>query len=267
MADLILTAVIFLVAMLYSSVGHGGASGYLAVMGLAGVGAAVMRPAALVLNVLVSGLTAWRFHRAGHFRWATFWPFAAASVPMALLGGYRKLPGDWYQLVLGAVLFYSAVRMIVATSVGAAEPTARVPTGPALAVGGGIGLLSGLTGVGGGIFLSPLLLFLRWAELRQTAATSAAFILVNSLSGLTGLFLKGSVHLPAAMWGWIGAAAIGGIVGSRLGSGRLRTATIKRLLAAVLLMAGAKMLLDAGQAVLGAGPGPASSSPTLRPGG
>jgi len=246
-SEVILTGVIFLVAMLYSSVGHGGASGYLAVMGLAGVSAAVMRPAALVLNVLVSGLTAWRFHRAGHFRWATIWPFAAASVPMAAIGGYWKLPGVWYQTVLGAVLLYSAARMVLTTHVGTPEPTARVPTGPAMAVGGGIGLLSGLTGVGGGIFLSPLLLFLRWAELRQTAATSAAFILVNSLSGLAGLFLKGDVHLPAAMWGWIASAGIGGMVGSRLGSGRLRIVTIKRLLAAVLLMAGGKMLLDAGR--------------------
>jgi len=242
--DAILTGVIFFVALLYSSVGHGGASGYLAALGIAGIAPAVMRPAALVLNVLVSGMAAFRFARAGHLHWATFWPFAMASVPFAFYGGRLSLPGAWYKAVLGVVLVFSAIRMLMKTGVGAERPTRSVPPVPAMATGGAIGLLSGLTGVGGGIFLSPLLLFLKWTEMRQTAATSAAFILVNSIAGLAGRFSDGG-GLSWPVLPWIIAAGVGGAIGSTLGSRRLQTATIKRLLAAVLLLGGVMLIRDA----------------------
>jgi len=239
-----LTAVIFCVALLYSSVGHGGASGYLAALGVAGVAPAVMRPTALMLNVLVTGMSTFRFARAGHLRWATFWPFAITSVPFAFLGGRMSLPGVWYKALLGAVLVCSAIRMLMKTAIGAPEATQRVPVAPAMACGGALGMLSGLTGVGGGIFLSPLLLFLRWTEMRQTAATSAAFILVNSLSGLAGRFAEGG-GLSWPVLPWIVAAGIGGAIGSRLGSRKLATATIRKLLAGVLLLGGLMLIRDA----------------------
>lgn len=242
--DVILTGVIFLVALLYSSVGHGGASGYLAALGIAGIAPAVMRPAALVLNILVAGMATIRFARAGHLRWATFWPFAIASIPFAFFGGRLSLPGAWYKAVLGAVLVFSAVRMLMKTAIGAEAPTRSIPVAPAMATGGAIGLLSGLTGVGGGIFLSPLLLFLKWTEMRQTAATSAAFILVNSIAGLAGRFSDGG-GLAWPVLPWIIAAGIGGAIGSTLGSRRLQTTTIKRLLAAVLLLGGIMLIRDA----------------------
>lgn len=242
--DFILTAVIFLVALLYSSVGHGGASGYLAALGIAGIAPAVMRPAALVLNVLVAGMATVRFARAGHLRWAAFWPFALTSVPFAFVGGRDSLSANWYRAILGGVLVLSALRMLMKTPVGAETPTSKVPMIPALGTGGALGYLSGLTGVGGGIFLSPLLLFMKWSEMRQTAATSAAFILVNSLAGLAGRFSREG-GLPMPILPWIIAAGIGGAIGSTLGSRRLQTTTIKRLLAAVLLLGGVMLIREA----------------------
>lgn len=242
--NIVLTCVIFLVALLYSSVGHGGASGYLAALGMAGESPALMRPAALILNVLVAGMATVRFARAGYLRWATFWPFAITSVPFAFYGGRLSLPGVWYKAVLGVVLVLSALRMLMKTGIGAPKTTDRVPVIPAMGCGGALGLLSGLTGVGGGIFLSPLLLFLKWTEMRQTAATSAAFILVNSLAGLAGRFSdEGTVAWPVLPW--IIAAGIGGAIGSRLGSRRLATDTIKKLLAGVLLLGGSMLIRDA----------------------
>lgn len=242
--DAILTSVIFFVALLYSSVGHGGASGYLAALGIAGVAPAVMRPAALVLNVLVAGMATVRFARAGHLRWATFWPFALTSIPFAFFGGRENLSADWYRAILGIVLVFSAIRMLMKTPVGSDTPKGSVPLVPALASGGALGYLSGLTGVGGGIFLSPLLLFMKWSEMRQTAATSAAFILVNSLAGIAGRFSREG-GLPMPILPWIIAAGIGGAIGSTLGSRKLRTATIKRLLAAVLLLGGVTLIREA----------------------
>jgi len=233
------------VALLYASVGHGGASGYLAVMALAGIAPAAMKPSALVLNLVVAGIGSVQFARAGHFRWRTFWPFALTSIPLAFLGGALKLPVGPYKLLVGAVLVLSAVRLLFTATRAAAPddaPEKDPPLAAALPLGAVIGLVSGLTGVGGGIFLSPILLLKRWASPRRTAAVSAVFIVVNSLSGLLG-HVASLAAIPDSVLLWAPAVALGGIVGSRLGSRRLPDAAIRRLLAVVLLLAGAKLIL------------------------
>lgn len=260
---LLLSLLILLAAALYSSVGHGGASGYLAAMALFGLAPAVMRPTALCLNLLVSSLGALRFWRAGHFRWRTFWPFAATSIPAAYAGGAITLPTTIYKQLVGAALIFAAARLFLHARklTGADDATARGvgPTGrtkpaadgdaggrdapllPAMLLGVVIGLLSGLTGVGGGIFLSPLLLLAGWAGARQTAAVSAAFIFVNSAAGLLGS-AAGGKSVSAALPYFALAALAGGIVGTEFGSRRLPPLWVRRLLAAVLVVAGLKLI-------------------------
>lgn len=228
-------------AVLYSSVGHGGASAYLAVMALAGLAPPVMRPSALVLNLVVAAISAIGFARAGWFRWSLFWPFAVTSIPFAFLGGSITLPEAAYKRVLGLVLLFAAYRLWRVFGSGVKEPHPP-PLAAALLWGAAIGMLSGLTGVGGGIFLSPLLLLAHWAEPKPTAATSAAFIWVNSLAGLLGK-PSSLASLPSGIVLWAAAAAVGGIVGAGLGSRRLPSLVLRRLLALVLVVAGGKLLL------------------------
>jgi uncharacterized protein len=183
---LVLSAMFFVAAILYSSVGHAGASGYLAAMAIVGMAPASMKPTALVLNILVASLTTFRFYRAGCFSWPTLWPFVVGSIPMSFVGGAMHLPSHVYKAVVGAILLVSAVRLVWTAHRETVTPPKAPPVIPAVLWGGAIGLLSGLTGTGGGIFLSPLLLFMGWAETRRTAGVSAAFILVNSIAGLAG---------------------------------------------------------------------------------
>jgi uncharacterized protein len=235
-----LTLGIFAIALLYSSVGHAGASGYIAVMSLLSVAPVDIKPTALTLNILVASIGAWQFWRAGHFSRRLFWPFAALSVPLAFLGGYIDLPADLFKVVVGVILLLSAVRFLIL------PPAEREPAAPprvvAILSGGGIGLIAGLTGTGGGIFLTPLLLFLHWAKATTAAAVSAQFILVNSVAGLLGNF-SSTRQFPPFAFALLIAAAVGGAVGSYFGSRRFHPAAIKRLLAVVLLIAGAKLIL------------------------
>ncbi|MSU57371.1 MAG: sulfite exporter TauE/SafE family protein [Pedosphaera sp.] len=237
---LLLALLIFVAALLYSSVGHAGASGYLAAMALFNLAPDVMKPTALVLNLVVATVGTIRFARAGHFAWNIFWPFAVTSIPCAFLGGWLKLPMTTYKIILGGVLIFAAARMAFKVADHAAGPK-PLPLVPALFSGAALGLLSGLTGVGGGIFLSPLLLLLRWADVRKTAGVSVAFILVNSASGLLG-HLASVRNVPHEIIWWAPAALIGGLLGSELGSRRLAPMTMRRLLAVVLVVAGVKML-------------------------
>ncbi len=205
---LVLTLLIFVAAVLYSSVGHAGASGYLAAMALFGLAPAVMKPTALILNLLVGTVGTIRFASAGHFDRKIFLPLAALSVPMAFLGGMMKLPITTYKIILGAVLIFAAWRLVVKPKANAGElKPVSVPR--ALGFGAGLGLLSGLTGVGGGIFLSPLLLFLGWADVRKTAGVSVAFILVNSAAGLLGHLASVKNVPPEIIW-WAPATVAGG---------------------------------------------------------
>ena len=236
-----LTGLIFVAALLYSSVGHAGASGYLAAMALFGLAPAVMKPGALALNILVALIATGKFASAGRFSWAVFWPFAVLSVPCAFLGGLVQLPTTIYKPIVGGVLLFAAVRLFLHER-EIESLQVKLPRLPVmLATGAVIGFLSGLTGVGGGIFLSPLLLLLGWAETRQTAGVSAAFILVNSVAGMTGLLIKGTSFPPGILY-WAAAAVAGGWIGSHLGSRRFGGATLRRLLAVVLIVAGLKLL-------------------------
>jgi len=239
---LLLTALIFVAALLYSSVGHAGASGYLAAMALFNLAPDVMKPTALVLNLGVATVGTIRYARAGHFAWNVFWPFAALSIPCAFIGGHMTLPEQVYKIILGLVLLFAAWRLAFKQSAHAPVEQKPIPLLPALGMGGALGLLSGMTGVGGGIFLSPLLLLLGWADVRKTAGVSVAFILVNSASGLLG-HLASVAKVPREIVWWAPAALIGGLIGSELGSRRLAPMTMRRLLAVVLVVAGVKMLL------------------------
>lgn len=241
----ILVPLFLVVGALYASVGHAGASGYLAVMALLSVAPDFMRPTALAVNVLVATIAAFQFWRAGHFSWLLFWPFAVASIPCAYVGGALILPVHTVKFAIGIVLLLSAARMVW---MAARPPThsalaTRPPVLPiALIAGGVLGFVAGVTGTGGGIFLSPLLLLMRWADVKRTAATSALFILVNSVAGLAGQVDKG--WRPDASLAWLaGAACIGGVVGSYIGARRASPRALIVLLGAVLAVAGVKLVL------------------------
>jgi len=231
-------------AFLYASVGHGGASAYIAAMALAGIAPAEMRPLALQLNVLVSAIGTYKFWRAGHFRWRLFWPFAAVSIPAAYLGGAITLPGNAYRVLVGLVLLYAGWQLWWSARAGdELRPTRHLKIPLAMAIGGVLGVLSGLTGVGGGIFLSPLLLLFGWAGTKQTSATSAPFILVNSIAGLAAGLVRNPVPPPDYAWGLMAAVLLGGWAGAEYGSKRFADPAIRRLLALVLAIAGGKMVL------------------------
>ena len=226
--------------MLYSSVGHAGASGYIAVMSLLSLAPEVIKPTALSLNILVGSIATWQFYRAGHFSWSLFWPFAALAVPCAFIGGQLNLPTQLFKMLLGLVLLYSAMRFFVQS-----KQTTHIhepPRTQALLAGAGIGFLSGLTGTGGGIFLTPLLLLMGWADAKRAAAVSALFVLLNSVSGLAGN-ISATKALPTFLLHLLIAAALGGMVGAYFGSRRIEPHAIKKLLAIVLLIAGFKLIL------------------------
>ena len=239
----LLAAGMLVAAFGYASVGHGGASAYIAAMALVGIAPAEMRPIALLLNILVSSLGAWKFNRAGYFRWRLFWPFAAVSVPMAYLGGAITLPGQAYKILVGLVLLYAAWQLWRSGKSGEEMREVREPPlGWAMAIGAAMGLLAGLTGVGGGIFLSPLLLMLGWAGTKQTSAVAAPFILVNSIAGLGAGFVAKSAVLPSYVWILAAAVLVGGWLGAEYGSRRFANPVVRRVLAIVLALAGAKMI-------------------------
>lgn len=239
---LILTPLIFLAALLFSSVGHGGASAYLATFALIGMAPASMRPAALCLNVLVASIGVYKFYRAGAFDWRLFWPIALTSVPAAFIGGLVTLPNQTYKIVVGLCLIYAAFTIFMQANRQDEVIVKPVLKPVLLGLGAALGFLAGLTGVGGGIFLSPILLYFGWAKTKVISGVAAAFILVNSMSGLLGVLSK-SAMLPTGLIYWALAAVLGGLIGAEYGSKRLTNPVIRKLLALILLFAGAKMVL------------------------
>jgi uncharacterized membrane protein YfcA len=238
---LIIAILFFVGAALYASVGHGGASSYLAVMGLFSLAPDVMKPTALALNILVAGVATFKFYRAGLFKWELFWPFAVASIPAAFVGGAVMLRARSYKIVVGIVLLYAAVWMFRSSMRPVSKETHPPPLWAALIAGLAIGFLSGLTGVGGGIFLSPLLLSMGWAETRATSGVAAPFILVNSIAGLLG-HITSVAQLPPSVPVWGAAALIGGWLGASYGSKRAPVPVLRQLLSLVLVVAGVKLI-------------------------
>jgi hypothetical protein len=240
-AELLLAFCMFLGAVLYTSVGHAGASAYIAMMALFSVPAAVMRPTALVLNILVSAFTSFRFVRAGLFRFRTLWPFLLGALPMAVAGGYVQLPGQFYRPLMGAVLLVAALRLLWPAALRSNTEWSDPPIWIAVPAGAAIGLLSGLTGTGGGIFLSPLLLFLAWSETRTASGVAAVFIFCNSVAGLLGNIASVKA-LPAELPLFAVAVLLGAFLGTTLGINRLAQQALVKALGLVLVVAGFKLI-------------------------
>ena len=234
-------ALLPVVALLYATVGHGGASGYLAIMALWSFPVSVMKPTALILNLFVAAVSFIAFARKGHFNWRLFLAFALTSVPLAFLGGMIELNEPVYRRVLALLLVFAILRMLGLIGKDNLEITA-VPLRQALAIGAVIGFFSGMIGIGGGIILSPVILLMRWGTMRQAAAVSAAFIWVNSASGLLGHISRGISIEPQAFI-LVGVALIGGLFGGYLGSIKFNNLILKRVLAFVLIIACAKLFL------------------------
>ena len=237
---LVLAACMFLGAALYTSVGHAGASAYIALMALFGLAPAVMRPTALGLNILVASFTSFRYVRAGLFRFRTLWPFSLGAVPFAFLGGAIQLPDAYYRPLVGAILLLSGARLLWPQAL----QTNREPRDPAIwagiLCGVAIGFLAGLTGTGGGIFLSPILLFLGWSDTRTASGIAAVFILCNSVAGLLGnvAIVKA---LPPELWLYAIAVTLGAITGTTFGV-RWQPPMILKALGCVLIIAGLKLI-------------------------
>lgn len=238
------------VAFLYSAVGHGGATGYLAVLTLFGLSREEMAATALVLNTVVAGLSFQAYYRQGEYRAALIWPYLAASVPLAFLGARLSVDKHFFAMVLALALVLAGLRFLLfanpapgpaTVSAQESETRAAPPLPLALLVGAVLGLLSGITGIGGGVFLSPLLIFCGWASTRQTACASALFIVANSLSGLSGRYMDGHLHVTG-LWYLLLAAIPAALLGSRLGAGAFTSLTLRRLLAVVLIIAAMKLL-------------------------
>jgi uncharacterized protein len=236
---------VFLVAVLYSSVGHGGASGYLAVMAFFVIAPEITKPTALILNLFVAMIAFVQFYRAGNFDWKIFLPFAVGSIPMAFVGGMINLPTAIYKIILGIALILAAVRLAINLKSDNEIETPKIWV--CLLIGAILGFVSGLIGIGGGIFLTPILLLMNWSETKKSAGISALFIWVNSFAGLLGNWLLGKdsniLSLPTNVWFWITTAIIGGVIGSTLGSYRFNSQNLRRVLALGLIIAGLRLIM------------------------
>jgi uncharacterized membrane protein YfcA len=234
-------ALLFVIAFLYSSVGHGGASGYLALMALFGIAPAFMKSTSLTLNVFVSAIAFVAYARSGYFKPRLIIPFLITSVPLAFAGAMIPVKSNVYEIILGIFLLIAVARMVFVPG-AVIEKSSDPPLIISLALGALLGLFSGMIGIGGGIILSPILILFHWASIKESAAASALFILLNSLSGLTGLLAKGFDFEPRLIL-WIVVGVLGGIAGSYTGSARLKQGKLKYILACILLLASLKLFI------------------------
>lgn len=233
---------LFMVAMIFSSVGHGGASGYLALMGLFHFAPEVLRPSALVLNVVVSLIAAWQYSGTEKFNVRLMLILLSSSIPAAFIGATIYIDASIYKTILGIIILVQSINLIFFFKINPASSN-KPPALLILISGGAIGLLSGLIGIGGGILLSPLLLLLGWASIKQTALISAIFIFLNSLAGIAGLIYN-NTNFDSVLYLWIGVVVAGGFVGARMGSRVLSVSVLKKILGVVLIIAGVKLILQ-----------------------
>lgn len=244
--DTALLAISFLViALIYAAVGQAGASGYIALMGLAGFAPLAMKTTALSLNLLVAGIGTTLFLWAGRLSWRNVWPFAILGFPFSMVGGAVQLPQGIYFPVVGSVLILSAIQMArtaLRSKTGTAEAAVTPPFGAALATGGVIGFVSGTTGTGGGVFLAPVILTMNWGSVRETAAITAIYNLMNSAAALIGAYATWS-HIPASLPIWLVAVGAGGSAGAYIGSRYLPDRWLRGILATLLLGSGIKLIL------------------------
>ncbi len=240
-ADLLLALCMAIGAALFTSVGHGGASAYIALMALFGLPPAVIKPTALALNIFVTSFSSVRFYRAGLFRWRTLWPVLIGAIPLAFVGGGIHLPGNFYKPLVGVILLIAAVRLIMPQELKSNLSPTDIPVPAGIACGACIGFLAGLTGTGGGIFLSPILLLMGWSETRTASGVTSVFILCNSLAGLAGNYASLGA-LPAQLGLFVPAVLIGAAFGTKLGISTLAKRGILRALGVVLIIAGFKLI-------------------------
>lgn len=238
---LLFFVILAIVAFMYASVGHGGASGYLALMALFTFPVLVMKPSALLLNIFVAGVSFWFFRKNQHFRWKLFYPFAITSIPAAFIGGSLSINPTLYKQILGVFLIIAILRMLGIFGKSTTRKTAPSLCA-ALLIGLFIGLFSGMIGIGGGIILSPVIILLGWGSVKEAAAVSALFILVNSVSGIIGFTVTGG-SIPIAAFYLIPIALVGGALGAFYGSRKFNLKTLTYLLATVLLIASIKLYL------------------------
>lgn len=238
---IIFAVILATIAFLYASVGHGGASGYLALMALFSFPITFMKPTALLLNLFVAGTAFWYFKKHQHFKWKLFYPFAVTSIPAAFIGGYLNINPTLYKQILGVFLVIAVLRM---TGVFGKEKPLQKPINLPLAlfVGFSIGLFSGLIGIGGGIILSPVIILLAWGNMKEAAAVSALFIFVNSASGMAGFIIKNNVF-PIESFSLVPIALLGGVFGAMYGSNKFSNQTLTYILSVVLIMASIKLFI------------------------
>lgn len=241
-SELLISLFLFFGAILYTSVGHAGSSIYIAIMALFGLSATVIKPTALVLNIFVSTFTSWRYIRAKLFDLKLFIPLAIGAIPMSFIGGGIDLSNEIYKPIVGGLLIVAGANYLLTRK--HRESAALTPPKfvVALLVGGSIGLLAGLTGTGGGIFLSPIALLLNWSSVKQISGTTSLFILTNSVFGLLG-HASSVNELPSSLPVFVLAALLGAIVGTIFGIKKFSNEKVKRALGLVLVIAGSKLVL------------------------
>jgi len=239
--DLLFLILLLVVALLYSSVGHGGASGYIALMTIWGIEVATVRSTALVLNGFVSLIAFIQYYRQGHFKWSLTFPFLITSVPFAFLGAMIAIDSALYKKILGVILIISVIRLLVSFH-QKEGPLREMNLWLAMLAGAAIGFLSGMIGIGGGIILSPLILLAGWAGIKNTSATSALFIFINSIAGLAGVWMKDQFSFSSQTVIWVGVAIAGALAGAYWGSRLAAVKQMRYILALVLAIASYKLI-------------------------